>query len=327
MEYEMLVNIIAERIGEYLPEEWKDVKVSVITNDKINCKKTGISFERSGRKYSPTVYMEEYYERFQNGWSLEEVLKDLAQLLMKLEHDKIQFADVRELLDNPDNIFFDLINTRDNEELLKTMPHREFMDLSVVYRIFVSREDGGMASLLFTEQMAKYYGYTEEQLYGLAYENTRKLFPVVIKPMEKIMGEIIGKEPVDKDNLFVVNRECNMHVISNDIRTFGANVMLYPEEIHKLSEALGEDLYLIPSSRQEVVAIPKSKEDLEYLADLVYEMNITTVPLEDRLSHQIYQYDRDAKEITMATNRPYRSLVEKQEEPNIEKEEERSTKR
>lgn len=327
MEFEMFVNIIAQQIGRHLPKEWEDANISVITKDKINCKKTGIVFERYNKKYSPTVYMEEYYEHFNDGWSLEEVLEHLGQLLMQLEHDKMEYIEVREVLGNTDNIFFDLINTRENEELLKDMPHREFMDLSIVYRCLISRDEKGIASISIENAMADFYELSEQQLYELAYENTKKLFPIAIKPMEKVMREILGKEAVDKENLFAVDEACTMHVVSNDIRAFGANVMLYPEEIEKLAEALGEDLYLLPTSRQEVVAIPKSKEDLYGLADLVYEMNMTNVPVEDRLSHQIYQYDRDTKEITMATSQPYRSLVENNEEPNIEKVEERSTRR
>lgn len=327
MDLEMFANIVAEQIGRHLPKEWEDANISVITKGKINYKKIGILFERDNEKYSPTVYMEEYYKHFNDGWSLEEVLEHLGQLLMQLERDKMPYIEVREVLGDTDNIFFELINTRENEELLKNMPHREFMDLSIVYRCLISSNEKGIATVSIENAMAAYFNLSEQQLYELAYENTKKLFPITIKPMEKVVREIIGEKETDKDNLFVVDEECTMHVVSNGIRAFGANVMLYPEEIAKLAEALGEDLYLLPTSRQEVVAIPKSKEDLYALADLVYEMNMTNVPVEERLSHQIYQYDRDTKEITMATSQPYRSLVESNEEPNIEKVEERSARR
>ena len=327
MEFEVFVNIIAEQIREYLTEEWKDAKISVITNDIINCKKTGIVFERFNKRYSPTVYMEEFYEHFKNGRGLEEILEHLGQLLVQLEQDKMQDVEARELLGNTNNIFFDLINTRENEEILKNMPHREFMDLSIVYRCLIICDEKGIATVSIEDSMAAFYELSEQQLYDLAYENTKKLFPIVIKPMEKVVNEILGNEEVDVENRFIVDEAANMHVLSNNIRSYGASVMLYPEEIHKLAEGLGEDLYLLPSSRQEVVAIPKNNEDLYGLAELMYEMNMTNVPVEDRLSHQIYQYNRDTKEITMATSQPYRSLVESKEEPNIEKVEERSTKR
>ena len=327
MEYEVFVSIIAEAIEKYLPDEWVNAGISVVTNEKVNCKKTGILFNRTDKNYSPTVYMEEYFERFQSGWSMEEVIEDMGRLLVQLDNDEIHSVKPSEIFKEKDKIFFELINTKENEELLKKLPHRSFLDLSIVYRWLISNNERGMASVQIGDDMAKYYGLTEENLYQLAMKNTKELFPIVVKPMAQIVRELSGQKEEDKDEMFVVDQAVTMHVVSNNIRSFGANVMLYPEEIEKLAEALDEDLYLLPSSRQEVVAIPKRVEDLGTLSDMLYEINMTQVPLEEMLSHQIYQLDRGAREVTLATNLPYRPFAKEVEEPQKEEVKERSTRR
>ena len=51
------------------------------------------------------------------------------------------------------------------------------------------------------------------------------------------------------------------------------------------------NFYILPSSLHECIAIPQSHSDLGQLAEMVYEINMTQVELQDRLSTEVYQYD------------------------------------
>ena len=99
-----------------------------------------------------------------------------------------------------------------------------------------------------------------------------------------------------------------MWVISNDRRIDGAVSMLYEDKLHKLAENVESDLYILPSSVHEVIAVSVEMGEPEELAQMVAEVNMDQVDLEDRLSNQVYHYDKDLRRITLATDTPNKRL-------------------
>ena len=59
-----------------------------------------------------------------------------------------------------ENTVLQLINTKRNMELLKNVPHREFLDLSVVYRNVFRIDKAGSESVLIDNSMLKSMGIT-----------------------------------------------------------------------------------------------------------------------------------------------------------------------
>ena len=96
-----------------------------------------------------------------------------------------------------------------------------------------------------------------------------------------------------------------MYIITNERKLFGAASMLYEEPIHELAEQVGGDLYILPSSVHEVIADFDSPEEL---AEMVYEINMEQVDINDRLSNQVYHYDRDLRTLRLATDTINKSL-------------------
>ena len=97
-------------------------------------------------------------------------------------------------------------------------------------------------------------------------------------------------------------------VISNEMGVNGAVSMLYDETLHKLSEKLGTDLYILPSSIHETIAISVEMGDPESLAEMVHQANTDVVALGDRLSNNVYHYDKDLRKLTLATDVPNKRL-------------------
>jgi hypothetical protein len=76
--------------------------------------------------------------------------------------------------------------------------------------------------------------------------------------------------------------EQTMWVISNDRGINGAISMLYEDQLHKLAEQLETDLYIMPSSVHEVIAVSSSMGDPNELAQMVAEINMDQVSLDER---------------------------------------------
>lgn len=84
--------------------------------------------------------------------------------------------------------------------------------------------------------------------------------------------------------------------------------MLYENELHELAENLESDLYILPSSVHEVLAVSTELTEPEELAQMVAEVNMQEVALEERLSNQVYHYDKDLRKLTLATDTPNKRL-------------------
>ena len=215
-----------------------------------------------------------------------------------------------------DKVFFSLINAEQNRELLNTVPHREFEDLAIVYRWNIGSDSMGTYTNLVNNDLAEKEGLTENDLYNAASKNTKELFPVSIKNMNEGIGEMIfGESGIDEEmqkEFSEVMQETPdencMYVITNESKLFGAASMLYEEPIHELAEQVGGDLYILPSSVHEVIAVPADFDSPEELAEMVYEINMEQVDINDRLSNQVYHYDRDLRTLRLATDTINKSL-------------------
>ena len=149
---------------------------------------------------------------------------------------------------------------------------------------------------------------------------TKEVLPPVVKDMNEVMRDMLKKDGMPDE----IIEECIpnapsglMYVISNSIGVNGAVSMLYEDELQKLAEKLGSDLYILPSSLHEVIAVPSHLGELEQLAEMVHQVNMTTVDLKDRLSNQVYHYDKELRTLTLATNTPNKLLENQVAEPQM----------
>lgn len=129
---------------EMYPEKY-GYTVSIIDINKINKNKEAFII-RTGdeNRLLPSIYIEDMYNDYIKVGSYEEVIKNYVESIKRNE------TSVNELMPNKDTIkdrvVFQLINTKQNEEMLKNIPHREYMDLSVVYRIVTKNDKDGVSS-------------------------------------------------------------------------------------------------------------------------------------------------------------------------------------
>ena len=64
----------------------------------------------------------------------------------------------------------------------------------------------------------------------------------------------------------------------------------------------------MPSSIHEVIAVSADFGLPDELAEMVYEINMDQVDINDRLSNQVYCYDKDLRTLRLATDTINKSL-------------------
>lgn len=322
MNYEIFKEVVAEKFKEYLPEKYRDMELRISSVNKVNRVLDGISLVKNegARSVSPTIYINDMYDHYLNTENLQAVLQGAAESMERAFADMPEVAGLS-LEGAKDNIVFQVVNTMQNQEMLKDMPHREFQDLSIIYRWVVAVDEKGIQSTVIRDDMVKQLGMNEEQLFKCAVENTRRIFPPVVRSMNDVLRDMFISDGMPEEMVSGMIGEMPedqmMYIISNDRGINGAVSMLYEDNLHKLAEQLETDLYILPSSVHECIAISVEMGDPYELAEMVNEINMSQVALEDRLSNQVYHYDKDARRLSLATDTPNKRLDGMVAEPQL----------
>ena len=87
-------------------------------------------------------------------------------------------------------------------------------------------------------------------------------------------------------------------VISSKYLFDGAGFIIYEDILHELAEMLGTDLYILPSSIHECLAVSTNMAEPYEL--MVKEVYLDGIELEERLSNKVYLYDRTLRKLTIA---------------------------
>ncbi|MCB6608820.1 DUF5688 family protein [[Clostridium] symbiosum] len=259
----------------------------------------GLSISSPSSAFSPTVYLNSYYNEEEEGLSLPVIAEQI--LLLYEEENGLPSELAQQLKDFEkirDRIAYKLINAEDNAVLLSEVPHFRYLDLAVVFYIIVSESDDGQMTALIHNEHLGMWNVTREDLSDFAEKNMATLMPCRITPIEDAILAINEEElpggayelSGEETDIFPVN----LYVLSNERGINGAACLLYRDVLKNFAEQVGDDLVILPSSIHEVLLAP-SKKALSYdeLNEMVYYINRSEVPMEDRLSDHIYYYSRE----------------------------------
>jgi hypothetical protein len=296
MELKDFTTKVEKAVGEVLGDEYQIRTQEVLKNN--GTKLMGLMIRKESQNVAPTIYLNGYHERYEEGEIfgdvMQSILADFNRGSVSRDVDISFFEHFEEV---KDRICFRLINTERNEDLLQDIPNIPFLDLSIVFFYAYHGEEIGDGSILIHNNHMERWQTNTEELMKLALRNTPELFQSEIQSMLETMKALVG------DNPAVLADAANspMTIISNQRRVNGASAILYPRVLHELSEKEGSNLYLLPSSVHEVIALPENLvPDADFLRQLICEVNRTQVHAPEVLSDTLYFYDRSEGKVRIA---------------------------
>ena len=152
MNYEIFKEVVKEKFMDYMPEKFKGMKLVVEPVEKVNVTLDGIILREEGRNISPTIYINDMYKKYQDCGDLEETLMAACDF-MERAYEQTPVVDVDSIMrDANEKIVFQLINTEQNKTFLEQVPHREFQDLSIVYKVIISADKDAVQSSKITNE-------------------------------------------------------------------------------------------------------------------------------------------------------------------------------
>lgn len=286
MTLEQFIELIYSEMKEQMED--KNIIIQPVLKNNGNVYH-GLIIHDSVHNLSPTIYIEPYYYQYQNGTAFEDIIANMMETYLENVPTKdFDISNFKDFKKAQTRIVMKLVNTEQNKALLKDIPHRAFLDLSIIYSVVVCDFMGEFGSILIHNQHMEYWGITEEELYEIAQENTPKLLPHSLTDIKIILDKV--------DNSISQYWECNnMYVLTNQLRINGAACIVYPKLLRKISDYLEDNLIIIPSSVHEVMIIPKQRLENVYsmkeLNSIVREVNETELRNDEVLSNHVYYFD------------------------------------
>lgn len=289
----------AEIIKNLVQEKCPEKEISLVSNIKNNgVVLTGIIIKNPGETISPTVYVEPLFHGIISGKiTIEEAVSMIIACADKHRTDK--FNNIRSMLNKEyvyEHVQYKLVNTKKNSALLSTVPHYEFLDLSVVYTILLPSDGREIASITLKNDLVNLLGIDIDEVKKRALENTRKNQKYSIQNINKI------RENIPKELLCMMDIRADYYlpIYVIDAAFNGCNVLMDTECLDEVADLVGGDLFILPSSIYEVIAIPKLGLNAEECRDIVKSVNTSGLPDTDVLSDNVYTYSKDMHKLSIA---------------------------
>lgn len=308
LSFEEFKRYVENHLEEYLPQQYKNASIGIQDVQKNNgLVLAGLTVLPIGHNIAPTVYLNKYYDEYLQGEQMEYILQDISSTACKHMCPQ-EFSNVAIDFQNfdyvKDRVVMVAVNREMNEELLSKVPHQNFEDLAIIYKVVVGSDRTDLSTITICNQHLNFWDASVTELHELAMKNTRELLPVKVQSMKEVMMQEVLKDGLDPEIVEqafeMMNIEEQMFVISNKQQIHGAVNMMYDDVLLDIAEKVGTDLYIIPSSVHECIAVSCDVISAESLAEMVHEVNADCVSDEEVLSNHVYRFNAQERTLTLA---------------------------
>lgn len=307
MDYNEFVKKLVDELAKLFGDDVEIVRKAIPKNNIPGKDAILLKAKHIGSCATPTFYLEEYYGSFLEGEPIKEIVKDIAESYRRNAVDiDLSFFQTYEKVRN--NIFCMVVNKEKNEEFLKTVPHRTFLDLAIVpYYKYIGKL--GLGLIKIYKLHLDDWGISADELLDQAERNTRKEKVEYIEmrsllekycPVDEVQFRIVEQGDLDEVQSEIEQKGSLAYVLTNKESYLGAIYLTYDSVLTEIGDRLGCDYFVLPSSVHECIIVPWDaalrEEDLDRM---VKEINQTEVKPEDVLADHAYLYQRSLHKLSI----------------------------
>ena len=314
--YRQFLEMTKACIKKFLPESYQDKTAMIEQVMKNNGVLLQGLFMRNGKgktnQAGPVLYLEPFYKEYQNGRSLEDVWREIAEQYdtAQKEVQNVSISIAYEKIKN--GLFVSVCNAEQNEQRLQGIPHDIREDLALIYQSRIHLHDGQTGSIVINNQHLSHWGITKEQLQTDAWDNMKKIMPPVFFTMNEMMEQLEREysygvfSPKEIKPIDDIETDAFLYVLTNTEADCGAVYMFDDELMARIAERLDSNLLALPSSLHEILIL-KEREGMDpfELRMMVEEINKDVVRPEDKLSDEVYRYDKETHSLKAMIGQNY----------------------
>jgi len=288
MNFNEFQSTVVAQIKDFLPSDYADATVEVNEVVKNNDTKLhGIVIRKTNNPVAPCIYLESFYERYEDGDNINDILYDIANIRIQNERQDINADDFCNWNKVKDKVVAKLINKNMSGDYLKDKPHKIFGDLATVYMIEAFSSDNGSGHVSVSDKIFDGYNITLDELHDAAMNNLIKQFD--FRGMRELLISMGMPEQM------IPTDEPEMYVLTTQSKMFGASLILSDSIMKTIREKIGRDFVIIPSSIHEVIIlpIPEDSMDMGDLTEMINSVNSSSLESTDVLSNHPYLYTKN----------------------------------
>ena len=193
-----------------------------------------------------------------------------------------------------------LMDIRANAETLQRMVHKDVGCgyALVAYLDMEELAEGGVANV--PRNVAEMYGKSQGEVLRDAMEGSSSNVPPKMFVLEKMLfgfgdeNVLATGGPISENSVLVLT-SAEGHL--------GASALYYPAITRRISEIVGGDYYVLPSSIHEVLIMPdRGNEDPKKLAQMVKTINEAQVAPEEQLGNRVLHFRSDIERLQVAAD-------------------------
>lgn len=248
MDFKQFMEYMKGKVEERTKQEVK-LEQTVKNNGKIWY---GLMIKDKGINMFPVIYLKPYYEMYQQGKQLENILEEIINAYREIPKQSIDMSFYMNFESIKEKIVYRVINAEANKRFLETVPHEKILDLAKIYYVIVDGEILENASITINNHHMKSWGAAEEDIRQAAEKNTEKLLAAQITNIKDILKRMKpDKYSEEEIETLFDDVEVDMYVLANHVKIYGASAIFYKNTLKHFADSIESDLYIIPSSIHE----------------------------------------------------------------------------
>ena len=317
MKYEIFKDVVENAVLDYLPPEFQNSELYLQRVKKVNgMDYDGLVVRKEDTNVCPVINLTQLYEDYKLSEDIELVTKNAADTVL-LAYDVAPENEYQDVLDEGfrQNIIYEISNTKANAQRLAGCPTRQLNDLTVSYNICLSDHDGLSKTIMVNNEIAAALGMSETELFDTAEKNMSRLFEVnVTNLFDYVYGQLKARGMSDEQISDLLGGDASRlsdgypWIVQNTSNN-GATVLLNTEVFKELSDQVEGNLIIIPSSTHEVLAMDaRLVPDCDDLSAFIQQTNMDVVSPSERLSNQVYMYDRKEFQSTLPREERHKTI-------------------
>lgn len=307
-----IIDEINKQLKEAKIGEYELVETHCVKPNKMSFE--GLDIKLPNHDAYPTVNLDQIKEKAKSSpeKSLEQIVREVMDVFLPVLKNPyncelswfMNYDNVKERL------FFGICNVGVNEEFLSDVPHFLMEDLALYVRILVESDEDSIGSIVVRKNHLKVWQVMEEQLFEDARDSTGKVLPMDVIDTNCLAELLLEQLEIEEFEVPVV--PVSMWVCTNTKKIEGASVIAYPGFYETVRKCTGwDEFFIIPSSRHDVLIIPKFSRTLEdeieetaCVEATIKEVN-GKVSQDEILSYFAYKCDANGNFSIAATNRTF----------------------
>lgn len=317
LSYEEFKNTFCVRFPEVMGPEYDDYELKLMPVVKRGKTLDGFTFcpkDKEGKTtVMPTFYFEDLYDAYSHHNDLTRELYEISDSMKNAITKGISMSEDISLKTVKKNVIAELVNPEVCRAYIDGIPHREFLNLYIIYRWVLNIDESGVYSGIIDNELMSAVEMDEQMLYECAMRNTRKMIVPQIKNFDTVVRGMMRREGSSESEIKRVTKNLNkdnrVYMLTNKYHFKASTALIYSEVLDQIARKADSDYYIVPTSVNESLIVPvKAGIEPEKLQEMLTESNNYYFSNDDNmLSDTVYYYDRNESVLLILENEEVRA--------------------